>query len=522
MMNVPKRGNVRGLTVLLVMTSMLFLPMRSAADAPKSIDWALVHDITNRGIDQFYRLETDEALQRFDSVARMAPGDPRGYFFKSIIHFSLFQLERDQKHFDAFMRQSEYVISVCEQLLDKDEHDAIAKFYLGGTYGYRGMMWQTDGSLVKAVTEGRKGYLYLEEAVAEKPDLYDAQMGFGLFRYLVAKAPRSLHWMMKLLGITPDREGGLRMLKTAAERGIYTRNEARLYLAQFLFTEHREDEAFGYLNQLCAEYPENALLLILRASWLQRTGRTDEAMTDALKAVERNSRKPIRYVEELTSSTLGNIYFSRNDFPASRKYYAQYVDSLRNPERIWNWTWYRIGVAFELSGERKAAVTAFGRARKSSDVMRPMDAYYYRRSQYSMRHPISEAEALVIRAANDMNAKSYEAALRLYTGAVAASGSDAEIRSRALLGVMQARFELKQYTDVETTSRQLLALHPEEEEWVLPHGYFILGQAYARLGRAEEAGKAFDMVDDYDDYDFQDRLESQVDDEVAKLRKVSN
>ena len=291
MMNVPKTGNMRGVTVLLVMTSMLFLPMRSAADDPKSIDWALVHEITNRGIDRFYRLETDEALQRFDSVARMAPGDPRGYFFKSIIHFSLFQLERDQKHFHAFMRQSEYVISVCEQLLDKNENDAIAKFYLGGTYGYRGMMWQTDGSLVKAVTEGRKGYLYLEEAVAEKPDLYDAQMGFGLFRYLVAKAPRSLHWMMKLLGITPDREGGLRMLKMAAERGIYTRNEARLYLAQFLFTEHREDEAFAYLNQLCSEYPENALLLILRASWLQRTGRTDEAMIDALKAVERNSRK---------------------------------------------------------------------------------------------------------------------------------------------------------------------------------------------------------------------------------------
>jgi tetratricopeptide (TPR) repeat protein len=521
MMSVAKTGNMRGWTILLVMTGVMFLPRQSAADDPKSEDWTLVHEIMNRGIDRFYRLETDEALQRFDSVARMAPGDPRGYFFKSIIHFSLFQLERDPKHFDAFMRQSELVIAACEQLLDNDEHDTIAKFYLGGMYGYRGMMWQTDGSLVKAVTEGRKGYLYLEEAVAEKPDLYDAQMGFGLFRYLVAKAPRSLQWMMKLLGITPDREGGLRMLKTAAERGIYTRNEARLYLAQFLFTEHRQDEAFGYLNQLCAEYPENSLFLILRASWLQRTGRTDEAMTDALQAVERNSRKPIRYVQEIATSTLGSIYYSRNDFLASRRYYAQYVDSLRNPERIWNWTWYRIGVAFELSGDRKAAVNAFGRARKSGDVMRPMDAYYYRRSQYSMQHPISEAEAFMIRAANDMNAKSYDVALRLYTSAVAASGSATEIRSRALLGVMQAQFELQQYSDVETTSRQLLALHPEEEEWTLPHGYFKLGQAYARLGRTEDARKAFDTVDDYDDYDFQDRLESQVDDEVAKLKEAS-
>ncbi|MBP1655483.1 MAG: Tetratricopeptide 2 repeat protein [Bacteroidetes bacterium] len=515
-----KHTRVCRVIVLLIVLGTLAVPVHTRAADPGSIDWALVHEITNRGIDRFYRLETDAAIQRFDSVARMAPEDPRGYFFKSIVHFSLYALERDKRHFDAFMKQSDYVISVCEQLLENNEHDAMAKFYLGGIYGYRGMLWQTEGSLVKAVTEGRKGYLYLEEAVEERPDLYDAHMGFGLFRYLVAKAPRSLHWMMKLLGITPDREGGLQMLKTAAEKGIYTRNEARLYLAQFLFSEHRQDEAFAYINQLCTEYPENSLFLMLRASWYQRTGQLDEAMADALKAMERNSRRPIRFVENILHSTLGSIYYSRNDFANSQKHYALYSDSGQNSQSAWSRTWYRIGVAHELNGDRNAAVAAFARARKDNEMWGPMAAYYYRRAQYSLRHPISGAEADIIRAENEMNVKAYDSAFRLYTAAVASSGNDIEIRSRALLGLMQLQYELKRYQDVEETSKQLLALRPAEERWVLPHGYFTLGQAYAQTGRSAEARKAFEMVDEFDDYDYQDRLESRVEDALEKLEKA--
>ena len=87
--------------------------------------------------------------------------------------------------------------------------------------------------------------------------------------------------------------------------------------------------------------------------------------------------------------------------------------------------------------------------------------------------------------------------------------------------MMQAQFELKRYQDVEETSRQLFALNPTEEVWVLPQGYYKLGQAYARMDRAADARTAFEMVDEFDDYDFQDQLESRVDDEIRKLEKTA-
>ena len=481
------------------------------------VDWAAVHATTMRGIDLFYRLDTDAAIQTFDSVSHMAPGDPRGPFFRSIVHFSLYLLDHNQRDHDAFLRASERTIAACEQLLDQDDHDATAKFYLGGTYGYRGMLLQSEGSMLKAISEGRQAYVLLEEAVEERPDLCDALMGLGLFRYLVTKAPRSFHWVLKLIGITPDLEGGLQSLMLAAERGIYTRNEARLYLAQFLFNEHRKDEAFRYLTELCQEYPENALFLVLRASFSQRDGRPDDALKDAQEALRRNGRHPLRYVQEIACNTLGGIYFARNDFASARKYYMMYADSLRAPERISNWMWYRYGVACEFSGDRTTAIAAYSRARKNKDDLRPNDAYYYRRAQELISRPLTAAETMMVKAGNAFGAKDYGTAQQLYDNAVRIAGTDQEAQSRALLGTLQVQYEVKQYDDVVRTAPQLFALSPHRELWVLPQGYFKLGQALARLNRKEEARRALKMVDKYDDYEFQEQLEERVEEELKGL-----
>ena len=470
-----------------------------------------------RGIDLFYRLDTDAAIQTFDSVSRMAPGDPRGPFFRSIVHFSLYLLDHNQHDHDAFLRASERTIAVCEQLLDQNDHDATAKFYLGGTYGYRGMLLQSEGSMLKAISEGRQAYVLLEEAVEERPDLGDAHMGFGLFRYLVTKAPRSFHWVLRLVGITPDLEGGLQSLRLAAERGIYTRNEARLYLAQFLFNEQRKEEAFRYINELCQEYPENTLFLILRANFSQRDGRPDDALKDALEALRRNGRHPLRYVQEIACNTLGGIYFARNDFASARTYYMMYADSLRVPERVSNWMWYRYGVACELSGDRTTAIAAYSRARKNKDDLRPNDAYYFRRSQELVLRPLTAAETTMVKAGNAFNAKDYATAQQLYSVAVRIAGDDTEAHSRALLGTLQVQYEMQQYDEVVRTAPQLFALTPRRELWVLPQGYFKLGQALARLHRKEEARRALKMVDEYDDYEFQEQLEQRVEEELKGL-----
>lgn len=510
----PKQQHPRARLYAVVTGFCLF---GSVAWSGQPVDWTAVHATTMRGIDRFYRLDTEGAIRTFDSVSQMAPGDPRGIFFRSMVHFSLFLLDQRKSDHDAFLTESEHTIAVCERLLDQNDQDAVAKFYLGGTYGYRGMLLQSDGSMLQAISEGRRAYILLEEAVEERPDLYDAHMGFGLFRYLVTKAPRQFHWVLKLVGITPDHEGGLQSLRLAAERGVYTRNEARLYLAQFLLNEDHTEEAFGYLNQLSREYPENSLFLILRANWHQREGHPDDALADALEAMRLNLRVKLRFVDELACNTLGGIYFARNDFAASRKYYMMYADSIRNPQRISNWMWYRYAVACELAGDRANARLVAVRAREKSENPRPNEPYYYRRAQELLAQPMTNAEGQLIRASSIFGNKDYTTALRLYQDAARQAGDNPELLSRVLLGIAQTQYELKQYEDVVGTCQRLLTLSPERELWTLPQGYFKLGQALAQLQKKEEAREVFEKIDDFDDYDFQEQLERRVENELNAL-----
>jgi len=367
------------------------------------------------------------------------------------------------------------------------------------------------------VVDGKRGFSHLEYAVKKNPGLYDAQMGFGLFRYLLAKVPRGLGWILKVAGFSGDLEGGLKSLKLAADKGVYTRSEAMYYLSQFLFSEHRRDEAFSYLNELIRKYPDNTLLLLSYAAWQARFNNEDEALAAANKAVAINGRKRLKYGEELAYSTLGGLYFSRNDFAAARDYYELYIRKVQNKTVAPNWTWYRMGVSRELAGDRAGAVECYGKMRKASFTERPGDAYNYRMAQQFLSRPISEAEALLIKASNEMGRKNYIAASTLYDDALGHAGNDVDLQARALYGIQQLCFEREKYPEAIAISNRLLSLKPERERWLIPHGYFRLGQIYAKLGQMTDARKAFEQVEQFDDYDFQTGLEGRVEEELKKL-----
>jgi tetratricopeptide (TPR) repeat protein len=491
----------------------------AAGSYSESTDWTAVHDLTVSGIRQLYSLEVDSAIQTFDAVSRIAPGDPRGPFFQSVTHFYLYSLNRNEKELASFFDGSERVIEICELLLDQNEQDAKTKFYLGGIYGYRGLAYQASGSILKAARDGRKGYMLLEEAVVENPKLYDAHMGFGLFRYLLAKVPKSMKWILTLLGIDGDLEGGLTSLRLASEKGIYTRTEAKLFLSQFLFAEGRQDSAMRYLNELRTEYPENTLFMVLYAAWQHRLHNLDEAMTAARAAIDLNNRKKIRYGEELAYSTIGSVYYTLNDFANARTYYLLYMQLTRNNERTLNQVNLRGGLVCEIMGDRATALEFYRRVREPDAQSSFWDQNNYRRAQELLQRPLAEAEILIVKAGNESSQKNHAHAVELFKEGFQKAGANADIQARALYGLQQAQFDADSLAEAIATANQLLALKPVNEVWITPHAWFKLGQTYAKQSRIADARAAFSRVDDYDDYDFQERLEGQVKEEMKKIER---
>jgi tetratricopeptide (TPR) repeat protein len=498
----------------LLLAISLISPPRSAAEG---VDWTRVHEFTMRGVNLIYDLEMARASTVFDTVIALAPGDPRGYFFKSMVYFWTYTLQNNEEKYTQFMAMSDTVLEICEQLVEQNEDDATARFYLGGIRGYRGMAEQVHGSLLNAVLEGRKGYFELEEAVRLQPGMYDAHMGFGLFRYLVAKVPSSLAWVARLAGFDGDLEGGLQSLRLAATKGIYTRSEATFFLAQFMFNEHKREQAFELIRELIQRHPDNTLFLVLYSSWQLRDGNHDEALAAINKASAVNARKAIKYGEEFIHSTRASIAYARNDFATARREYDNFMAKMTQRSMVPNWTYYRIAVTREVTGDRAGAIAICKMMKEVSATGQPNDAQLYRRGQELIQRPLTEAELLLIKAGNLFGRDLYDSSATLYRAAMQASLGDPDLRSRALYGLQQVYYEKERDEEAIRVGEELVAENPVRETWVVPHAYFKLAQSYVRLQRLAEASKALDRVEDFDDYDFQKQLERRVDEERNKV-----
>jgi len=484
---------------------------------PQGAGRETVHDLTLKGIDLLYNLEMEKAEQAFDQAIQTAPKDPRGFFFKSMIYFWTFTLNKNKSDYNRFFELSDTVIALCEDQLDLNEKDAVAAFYLGGIYGYRGLAHQRNGSTLKAAWDGRKGYLYLKDAVTMKPDLYDAQMGFGLFTYLVGKVPSSYRWLLNILGFSGDVEGGLAALKLAAENGLYTRSEATFFLAQFLNVEDREEEARVYLQQLIKKHPDNSLFLVTLAQWDYRDNNVDAAIESAKKAIVITQRKKVRMGDEFAYSVLANCYFVKNDYQNASLNAELYLQKIESKELVPNNIYYRLGLCYELLGRREQAVATYGLMKKSDLSGSPWEYLPYRRGQQRIRQPLSETEILLVRAENDAFQGKHEQAIRLYREVLLLKQPDIDQQALAIYGIVQASFELQKYDDVVEMGHWLVGLQPPAERWLIPHGHYRLGQAYARLGRTEDARREFEAVGKFKNYEYQARLLARAEEELRKL-----
>ena len=491
--------------------SVLFFIMAAA----QAQDESLVHSTIIRGIDQLYNMEFEQAVGSFDDVIRIAPQDPRGYFFKSAVDYWIYMLAKEEKAYERFFALSDTVIDLCEKRLDANEEDWNAKFYLGGAYGFRGLMYQRNGSILKAVWDGKKGYSRLEECALQKPDLVDAQMGFGLFTYLIGKIPKSFRWVVNIIGFSGDIDLGLKYLRNAAENGVYTKSEATYYLSQFLSQEGNQDEALSYLNRLLVKHPDNTLFLLTYGSWQSRKENIDSALVAARKAVEINNRKKVKYGDEIAFNVLAQCYWLKNDFKSVKENIELYLQRIENNDYIGNNIYYRLGICHEILGDRAGAIETYKKMKEVHDKDRAGDTYNYRKGLERIWTPLSDVDMNLIKAQNEAAMKHYDAALSLYDD-VAKSGS-IDQRCLALYGMQQAYFNQNKYDSSFAVHSELVKLRPPVETWLIPHSYFLAGQSLEKQGQKSEARASFEMVEEFDGYDFQQSLEDRTDRELKKL-----
>lgn len=448
----------------------------------------------------------------------MAPNDPRGWFFKSMVHFYVYQLSKDEASYRKFFDLSETAIDRAESLVDQDPTNLNAKFFLGGIYGYRGLAYQRHGSILSAAWDGQKGYSLLKEAATGPNYSVDAQLGFGLFSYLIARIPRSYSWILDLIGFTGDLEGGLAMIKSAADRGIYTRTEASFFYAQFCFFEDRYEEAETYLRMIIDRYPMNSLFLVTLSTWELRRDRIDSAIAIGERAIAVNEKSQVRVGDEFAHSTLASAYFVKGDIREAAEHWEQYIVRSENKDNVGNYVYFRLGICYELLDDRPRAVETWNRMEKVTDPDRPWESVYWRRAQLLIAAPMNAVDIALLMAGNESQRGRRQQAIAMYYSAAHLAGTDAERKAQALYGVAQTAYQCDDDKTAIAVVPEIVRLRPRREVWVLPHALLVLGRAQARQGLKADAKRTFEQALAYEDYDWEMNVRGRLEREAEKLK----
>jgi len=97
--------------------------------------------VLKKGIYLTLSMKTDSAIIHFDRLISEDPQNPAGYFFKSAVYFWLFSENiKDENIASLFEETSFKAVEAAEQILDEDDENKDALFYLGGAYGNLGRL----------------------------------------------------------------------------------------------------------------------------------------------------------------------------------------------------------------------------------------------------------------------------------------------------------------------------------------------------------------------------------------------
>jgi hypothetical protein len=249
---------------------------------PAHIADALAPTEIEQGFQSMYNLDFQKAHQDFSAWEQMHPADPMGpvsqaagFLFGEFARLDILesQLFTDDKNFEARTKlspdpkvreQFDGAVDRGDKLADAalkvhadDSNALFAKVLaMGLRSDYAAMIDKEDLAALSYMKQGR---ILAQQLLQQKPDAYDALLAVGVENYLTGIKPAPVRWMLRLGGIKPDKEQGIRELELTAAHGNLLKPFAKLLLAVAALRDKNDAQGCQLLHELAVEYPRNPL-----------------------------------------------------------------------------------------------------------------------------------------------------------------------------------------------------------------------------------------------------------------------
>jgi hypothetical protein len=239
----------------------------------------------DQGFHLLYNLNFLEAHNLFLAWERQHPDDPlgpacdaAGFLFSEFNRLGVLESQFlvDDKAFDArkkldpnpavrdqFNAALDQAQTKARKRLGADPKDRNALFAMTLSSGLRAdYAALIEKRNLASLHFTKQADAWAQQLLAVDPDCYDAHVATGFSKYIIGSMSSPVRWLVRLGGISGDKQAGIAELKLTAEHGQYLAPFARILLAIAYVREKDKPQAREILASLRDQFPANPLFPI--------------------------------------------------------------------------------------------------------------------------------------------------------------------------------------------------------------------------------------------------------------------
>jgi hypothetical protein len=257
---------------------LVFVSLTTAEDIPKTKPLSLL----DQGFSGLYNLDFAGAQKDFSKWQQQHPDNPvgpvsqaAGLLFSEFNRLGVLEAQFYEKdstfasgskmNADPTIRtQFEDAIGRSENLaherLAKDANDRDALFAMTLSSGlqadYAALIEKRN---LDSLHFTKEASTFGQRLLSVCHDCYDALVATGFSKYIIGSMAAPVRWVLRLGGLSSDKQAGIEDLQMTAAHGHYLAPFARILLAIAYVREKDKPRAVALLSQLRTEFPGNPL-----------------------------------------------------------------------------------------------------------------------------------------------------------------------------------------------------------------------------------------------------------------------
>ena len=292
----------------------------------------LQKEITD-AVDDMYNFDFRKAEVEFNWIKYNFPEHPLAYFLYGISTWwqMMPNLDKESPLGDEFLAYMDTAIVKAEVMMDLDENNIEAGFFLAGAYGFQGRYHSEKKNWGKATNAGRLALKYLEKTQGNESFSPEVLFGDALFNYYSIWIREEYPLLRPVLFFFPkgDKALGIQQLEKVSTNAFYTRVEAIYFLMRIKAFELNETfEALRLAEYIYGLYPQNPYFHRFYAQMLYTSGQFSKAETVSLEIMDRIKNNVLGYEEmsgRYAAFFLADINRGRRDWEKAEFYYLQTI-----------------------------------------------------------------------------------------------------------------------------------------------------------------------------------------------------